>query len=794
MRFVCLMFCLLLPLPCFAAIAGKSGKSDLTIAAGGKSAATVLVAPEAGTWEKRAAADLALYIERMSGAKPAIADSKDAIQAALQLQGPQFLVGKIALDQQPALRDRLAKAAKSKPLLRADAVVRSRQGNRIYLAGNGDDAHYYAVVMLLNDWGCRWYMPTEFGECIPRQSELKVGDLDEAYGSPFEVRRYWISWNGSNDGQAEFMHRNFFNELLVPNGHNLAQYTKDLIPPGKSMFNVPIAEDKTAEHVAKQVAPLFAQGKDVQLGMEDGLYESESPTDKELFALQFDKYFLKPSATDAFLTFYNKVAERLLKEHPKSASRIGFLAYANMTLPPVRVKKAASPLVAYLAPIDIDPIHSMDSPLSAPRREYKEILQKWSEVMDGRVVIYDYDQGMMVWRDIPAPSLQMFRHDVKEYQKAGILGVDTESRGAFATTFTNLFFRGQLLWNPDAEVDGLQKQFYRDFFGPAAAPMESYWTSIDQAWKDSIITEHEYHVVPAIYTPALVKKLGEQLKLADQAIAPLAAKAGRNSQENQFVQRMEFMRLSYEVLNAYTKMIDAANTQVDYAAAAKHGERGLAAREKLTALSDILTTYKRIGEHGAAWWPGEVEQYRKLAKLTSGEAGSLMVKAPVEWLFRTDPKNVGGQEKWESASLTPPAKSGVGDWKEVQSQMGSWQWLKSDLYIQAQGILSSDHQSYTGYAWYRTEIEIPAGKESGKLQLMFPGLFNECWLYVNGEQVAHREKYNPVWWYNAYEFEWDVPVAGKLKAGKNVIALRIHNPHHMGGMFRRPFVYAKQGQ
>ncbi|HTN77185.1 MAG TPA: hypothetical protein VL096_18120, partial [Pirellulaceae bacterium] len=87
-------------------------------------------------------------------------------------------------------------------------------------------------------------------------------------------------------------------------------------------------------------------------------------------------------------------------------------------------------------------------------------------------------------------------------------------------------------------------------------------------------------------------------------------------------------------------------------------------------------------------------------------------------------------------------------------------------------------------------INVPADKVSQKLHLMFPGLFNESWLYVNGEQVAHREKYNPIWWYNAYEFEWDVDLAGKLKAGDNIIALRIFNPHHMGGMFRRPFVYA----
>jgi hypothetical protein len=790
MRWLLLLF--LFPLPSFAAIAGKTGKADLTIAAGGKSTAIIMVAPDAGLWEKRAAADLVTYVERMSGGKPALADTKEAIETALKHSGPQILVGRLALEQKSALRDRLSQASKAKPLLRADAVVRHREANRVYLAGNNDDAHYYAVVMLLNEWGCRWYLPTELGECIPRHGELKIGDLDESYGSPFEVRRYWLSWNGSNEGQAEFMHRNFFNEVLVPNGHNLAQYTKDLIPPGKNMFNVPIAEDKTADHVAKQVAPLFAQGKDVQLGMEDGLYESDSPLDKELLALQYDKYFLKPSATDAFLTFYNKVAERLLKEHPNSPSRIGFLAYANITLPPVRVKKAAKPLVAYLAPIDIDPIHPMKSPLSAPRREYKEILTKWAEVMDGRVVIYDYDQGMMVWRDIPAPSMQMFRHDVKEYQRAGILGVDTESRGAFATIFTNLFYRGQLLWNPDANVDALEAQFYVDFFGPAAEPMRNYWTAINKAWQETIVTEHEYHVVPAIYTPELMKQLAEQLQKAEQAIAPLAGKSGRSGHEELYVKRMQFMRHGYDVLDAYTQMIRAANTEVDYAAAVKQGERGLAAREKLTALSGVLTTYKVIGEHGAAWFPGEVEQYRKLTKLTDGETGTLVQKLPLEWLFRTDPQNVGVDQKWSSAAIELPTKPvGAARWQDVQSQSEKWQLLRTDLYAQAQGIVSAEHQGYTGHAWYRTDIELPADKAVAKLQLMFPGLFNEGWLYINGEQVAHREKYNPVWWYNAYEFEWDVPVGGKLKAGKNTIALRIHNPHHMGGMFRRPFLYAK---
>jgi hypothetical protein len=67
-------------------------------------------------------------------------------------------------------------------------------------------------------------------------------------------------------------------------------------------------------------------------------------------------------------------------------------------------------------------------------------------------------------------------------------------------------------------------------------------------------------------------------------------------------------------------------------------------------------------------------------------------------------------------------------------------------------------------------------------------LFNECWLYVNGRLVAHRPFTEP-WWRSDYKFEWAVDLAGHLQPGTNLIALRGFNPHHFGGMFRRPFLY-----
>ena len=88
--------------------------------------------------------------------------------------------------------------------------------------------------------------------------------------------------------------------------------------------------------------------------------------------------------------------------------------------------------------------------------------------------------------------------------------------------------------------------------------------------------------------------------------------------------------------------------------------------------------------------------------------------------------------------------------------------LRTDLYAQAQGVVTSDYQSYTGHAWYQADIELTAEQAGGKLRLRFPGLFNECWLYVNGQEVAHRP-FKGVWWMNDYRFEWDVDLTGKLK-------------------------------
>ena len=777
-----------------AATAGKPSGDDLTIAANGNTSAVIVVSPGADPQEKLAASDLAQYIGLMSGAKPRIANTRQAIADALSSMKPVLIVGEQALKMQPELRAALGAVLKKKPHLRSAGIALKRVATRVYLAGNNPLSHYFAVVELLRRWGCRWYMPTEFGECIPQERELKVGSLDYAYSSPFEIRTYWISWLGDNTGRREFQHRNMMHSDrggMPATGHALGRYTKGL---GKNAFNFPITDPETAQHVAQQVEKPYADGGAFSLGMEDGSYDSAYPNDQQLMKLQWDKYFMRWSVTDPMLELYNNVARILQNKYPDSKGKIGFLAYANMTIPPVRDMVAERSLFCELAPIDIDPIHGMDDPLSAPRQEYRDMMYKWAEVMRGRLCIYDYDQSMLVWRDIPNPSHQAFRQDVQHYRKAGILGVNTESRNAIATTFLNLYVRAQLLWNPDEDVDALLQEFYPKFYGPAAAPMRTYWSTIYDAWENTICTEHEYFIAPAVYTPQVMAVLEQQLAKAEHIIASIEIQ-GRPLTRNEqlYVDRIVFTRYSYDITAGYMAMVRAANSECDYAKAVSFGEQALAVREKLTDMSGIFTTYRKynVEHHGYAWWPGEVKQYRELIPFVDGSKGELIAKLPIEWAFHRDKDNKGLEQGYATGPMNLP------HWQENKEHLtldsrkdypDQWEMIRTDLYAQAQGIRHPDRQSYTGHLWYRTNVELTSEQAGAAPHIRFPGLFNECWLYINGKQVAHR-KQGKLWWLNDYRYEWDVDLTDKLEPGNNTIALRCNCEHHLGGMFRRPFLY-----
>ncbi len=754
--------------------------------------------PSARHHEWKAALDLALYIEKMTGARPPVITGEAEVSAALQAETPALVVGELALRVRPALREELKKAARPAKVFDSDAILLRREGTKVFLAGSNDRSHYFAVAKLLREWGCRWYLPTEFGEAIPERPELTIDKLEIAYAPPFEQRGCQVTQGGSEEGLADFQLRNFMSGKREASHLYLWGALKALVPPEGTLADVPLAAPETAAHLATKLEKAFAEGKPIVLSAANAVQLPGAEVDRALSAGLMDKFFRAPLLTDPLWVLYNAVAETLQERHPASPSTIEIRADANFTLPPQRELPTNGRLLVDLVPQDIDPNHGIGDPRSPSKEEFAGILHQWARKMEGRVLIHDREPAMTLWRDLPNPSHHVFARDVRRYREEGILGVRTESRGAFATTFLNLHLRAQLLWNPDEEAAALLEEFYPKFYGPLAEPMRAYWSTLFQAWEETLVTEHEYYVIPAIYGPERVETLRGHLAAARKLAGPLRDEP----RARPFLDRLEFTEKSFAVIDRYSAMLHAANTEADYPRAVQLGREALAARVALAEMNPIFTT--RLVGKGAepaeplenanpALLAGEVRQLIELEELTNGTKGTKIGELPLQWAFRRDPRDTGVARAFarQVADLSYWEKQGAGYAaleKRKDYPTTEWELLRTDLYAQAQGIRHPDGQSFTGYLWYKTPVELPPGAASETARIRFPGLFGEAWLYVNGELVAHRPQ-SAIWWENSYRFDWDAPLGGKLKPGGNDITLRVYNPHHHGGIFRRPFLY-----
>ena len=259
---------------------------------------------------------------------------------------------------------------------------------------------------------------------------------------------------------------------------------------------------------------------------------------------------------------------------------------------------------------------------------------------------------------------------------------------------------------------------------------------------------------------------------------------GRN--EGVYNERLRFTRLSFDLIRSYVEMIQASASDVDYARAVRAGQQALATRLQIAAINPIFTTHvvgveAETPQGGGAWFPGEVEQLKGLAALTDGSKGTLVAKLPLDWsIALRDPVPTG----WRYAGEV----GGTGPCRGDQAIDAPKRVVRGDLYLQGQGVLRPDGRNDLGFYCEEARIDLGQADIAGSTHLMFPGLFNEAWLYIDGKPVAHRSYHEP-WWTGDYRLDWDVDVSGLMSPGRHVITLGGFNPLHFAGLFRRPFLY-----
>ncbi|MDQ3621697.1 MAG: DUF4838 domain-containing protein [Verrucomicrobiota bacterium] len=762
-----------------------AAEQGLLLAENGQPKATIVIAAQADVKTKLAADELQAYLGKISNAKlPIVTDTND-------VNGTALLVGR------SKLTDALGVVVPSglTNARREEGFVMLRRDDRIVLAGNNDGPYHgteYAVYDFLRALGVRWFMPSDFGEMVPRAATLVVPEFPVANAKPdFVMRNWWLHikpelkeqetrWKLRNKMNADPMFatpgdssaRKILPEKLYFKDHPelfAMKADKSRNPHMPNLSNpktVEIAAGIIRDHLRKN-----PEANSYGFSPDDGLprdFDPETVKRNAGFVAQGGREGVaaEASISEEWMRFVNAVAAEVHKEFPEVY--IAANGYANRDMPPQGVTLDKR-IVVMFAAIWSCTLHAYDDPHCWQKTRQGQMLRRWAE-MSPNVWIYGFNYGMLVSGLTPIPETRKLRRDFPLMKKWGVMGFYDETRNAWAERgIASRWLRAQLEWNANADVDALLADFYPKWYGAAAGPMRAYYDALEEAIEETPIHGHEDRVMPEIYSGALLTNLARHLSAAEAAADNERAKT-----------HVRADRLVYDHLAAYMALY-AAECAGDFAAAARQCARMLELRGQLHSINPFYVWSDEKGLHTGIWYWGAEKRrqyYEKLAGMTSGPAGELVVLLPEKAAFRTDPHDDGLFAEWYQPAFNDQ------DWSAVSSTR--------PFYMQ--GHSDQAGRTYTGQMWYRFKVKVPGSAEGKKVMLYAPVIETEAWCWVNGQFIGHRP------YLEAYvrPCAMELDITRALKPGsENVIAIRVSTSlapaQAASGILSRLFLYAPKG-
>jgi hypothetical protein len=478
----------LCPLTILLALAGANGMDEQASPLSG--AKTILVVPaSADAFETKAVALLQQWLRRA-------AHEKDGFEIVTEdkLGDP---AGKLVF----ALgRTRWADTAKLAALWQ-DGFVIKRKANIIVIAGGKPRGTLFGAVRFLDRFcGVRFYLPSQLFTSTPRQRPAIPAALD-VVEEPF-VRATSMSGPLAVPGYADwllFIAGNTRLGLAGTHQHNMWH----AFPPEKFAARWPEIYPlvKGVRYIPKDAAdqkwnPCFYEPKLLDAAEEtvteyyranpDHLWYSFGVQDSHVMCecarcaafvkrcVERDPKLGRVAAgSELFWRFMNALAERLEKKLP--GKYIEGLAYSITRLPPP-FKLHRNVVVftnLHIAELDADPFMKPEDDGVTP-------LDRWLN-LTGIYGNHDWHQGSgyLIPRIYSGYWSRFMRHLKGKtpftYQHA-------ETYPNFGLDGAKSYVLAQTWWNPAVDTAALWRQFCDDMFGPAAAPMNDYFATLEKLW------------------------------------------------------------------------------------------------------------------------------------------------------------------------------------------------------------------------------------------------------------------------------------------------------------------------
>ncbi|MFH1738615.1 MAG: DUF4838 domain-containing protein [bacterium] len=779
MKRYCLSILLLILTTFFCQII--SADANLILVKNGKAKSTIVISAQPSDQAAQAAQILQEYIEKISGAKLPVVNEKE------KARGHRILIG-----YSQAVRDLGVEIPSGFTYqMNEEGFVIKTVGNDIVLAGN-EDWNYrgtiFAVYEFLEELGCRWFFPGLYGEVLPSKDTISVTSMDRVERPDFRFRNLWYSgWFPTNEQDQKWLRRWYDQNKLASLKMSLpgdGSITR-LAPPDEYFESHPhifalneegervkdmlcLSEPETIEIAVKTILETFRNDPDALtfgFAPPDGFPMCHCKQCQKDIPGFTGKGYGDPSLSDAWFRFANKIAEEVYKEFPHRWLLTN--GYANRVRPPEGIEKFSPNLGIQSAIIAACSIHRIGDPKCWQRKLYKQILNRWTDMLDC-VFIYDYDPGNSL-ENLPFPALHNLKYDIPYFKQRGIWGFWTEGTNTWMVTHLNYYVRAKLMWDAETDVDALVRDYCEKFYGDAADAVEEYiWTLEDAVDKT---TTHE--------TWGRLMQWKVILPPVQRKMDALIEESEKRAQHPDTKQHVHVLRLVHDQMNAYVAMEQAVACG-EFQKGVEWADTMLEFRDEFAEIQSGLLPYTpdwvKEFRTSLEW---HKTMYQGLADRAGGEKGELITLLPRRWEFKTDPEDKGVVYQWYLPESEEP-----------------WDTLDTTLYWEAQGYQDEQGWGYWGKAWYKTGFHVPTEAEGKPLWLTIGAVYNEgVWIWVNGTlmqfektahwRLGHHDVRTPI----------DIDLTDWIRPGEiNHVAVLVNTPspgrNPRGGLHRRSFLWS----
>ncbi len=676
--------------------------------------------------------DMAAILQRVSGARvEVVADALPAGDKRIPI-----LVGALAVKA-------FGLPAKKVPYGQGVRITVGDKG--VGLGGETDLASSYAVYTLLDQIGCRWFMPGPLGEVLPSLKTVTVKRQDLSTGPYTSYRGLWFS-------DADFARRSRLGGMQLQAGHNLEMAVpKELRktnPEVKAIVN-----GKPDEHRVKWTHPLVAKAltaavldavkKDPKtlsysLSPDDGVGWDESD-DKKYDAGDFDEAAGAVSKTDRLMVLANRVATEVTKTHPDM--KFGLLAYADFIRPPVR-EKVHPAVVPQIAPITFSRAHPMTHTGEPNSKSMRHLVEGWGKAVEATsYYFYGYNLAEV---SSPNPMITKWGTDIPIiYTKGKCRYWQPETLPNFETCLHAHWMGIRTAWDPTLSTRDLVDELHARFYGAAGKEMAAYWHFIDDTW----VKTPEYAGCGFGHLRrwnAEVMKKARRLMDAGKAAAKTEVEKKRIALADESLTLFEmFMAMRRDLRSGdhaglparcdeYIKRMEAAcRTHKDdfafaYVAYAFGGKGG--------SLNSVYFNAFYEATHRDA---GRVaKDFERLALVR-------------DWAWKQDAKKEGEKAGWATADFRT--------WKATDVMHDTWSAL---------GM-----HNYMGGVWYRQKVKLPAVPAGKKAFLWVGATDGSAKVWVNGKPIAWKDAKGKEAEFTGHCQPTSFDVTAALKAGDNELAV-----------------------